>query len=1012
MAKNTEHVQHVKSRLADIIGGKRYPHLPNPSALTEGEIAINFAKDVETLSIKNESGDVVTFSSDNYYSEQKLGSAFTGANSAVTVTDYINGLDMGNEVEVNSGDTPTGETIELWVDESVDPAVVDVYTKTEVDTLLEGKLDEGVFESYSGTVIEQIGERALQGDLEALSSVTTGHTANTDIHVTTSDKTAWDAKLDDSDVDQVIDSTTSASTMPVATKAVYDVVEQIKQDFDGDLDDLSDKLDEHSGNTVMHITSAERTAWNAKVDASDLAIYADAVKYNSTTHYVEFYNGTTAGTKVFGYDASPFLIDGMVDNVEITDISGTTYLVVSFNTDAGKQDIEIPVSEIFDADEYYTKDEIDESDEIVAAALNDLEERKMDASGMTNYYTKSETSGANEIADAVLGLSHDISDVDAKLNTHSADTTLHFTTEQKRIFIDLTKYAEYYSGITSADTTNWDNKQDQLVSGTNIKTINSESLLGSGDILIDVPDELWVSGTGLNSVVLKGSSGTASGDYSVAEGYQTSATSQASHAEGTGTTASGNYSHAEGNGTKASGSSSHAEGSYTTANGSQSHAEGLGSFANGAGSHAEGNGGSGAYGDGSHAEGAGTRAYGTYSHAEGLGTATSGNSSHAEGSNTIASGDYSHAEGNSTSATSYVSHAEGELTLASGVNSHAEGDGTVASGLCSHAEGYSTSATSIDSHAEGASTLASGNYSHAEGSYTKASGEYSHAEGRYTIANNISEHASGWYNVSNSATTTFGDSGNTLFSVGNGTADNARHNAFEIRQNGDIYIVDKNGQDVRLQDEIGNITIDQVIDSGTSASTNAVSTSAVYGFVTSYTPSITVDQDFSNTASTNPISTKAVYSAITENELVWTNTYVTISGAISSHTEDTSIHLTSTEKGQLHTHSNKSALDAITGNVGTMAYENTSSYSSATEVNTALSHKANASHNQGANTITAMTNYTSGSTNTPIQTSDTLNQAIGKLEHSLGGMKLVKVTQAEYDALVTKDSNTLYVIVN
>ena len=31
---------------------------------------------------------------------------------------------------------------------------------------------------------------------------------------------------------------------------------------------------------------------------------------------------------------------------------------------------------------------------------------------------------------------------------------------------------------------------------------------------------------------------------------------------------------------------------------------------------------------------------------------------------------------------------------------------------------------------------------------------------------------------------------------------------------------------------------------------------------------------------------------------------------------------------------------------------------------------------------------------------------------ALGGLKLVKLTQAEYDALVTKDSNTLYVIVN
>ena len=39
-------------------------------------------------------------------------------------------------------------------------------------------------------------------------------------------------------------------------------------------------------------------------------------------------------------------------------------------------------------------------------------------------------------------------------------------------------------GITSTDISNWNGKQDALVSGTSIKTINSTSLLGSGDISI------------------------------------------------------------------------------------------------------------------------------------------------------------------------------------------------------------------------------------------------------------------------------------------------------------------------------------------------------------------------------------------------------------------------------------------------------------------------------------------------------------------------------------------------
>ena len=99
------------------------------------------------------------------------------------------------------------------------------------------------------------------------------------------------------------------------------------------------------------------------------------------------------------------------------------------------------------------------------------------------------------------------------------------------------------------------------------------------------------------------------------------------------------------------------------------------------------------------------------------------------------------------------------------------------------------------------------------------------AIGRNISTNIDGEISVGQYNVSSSGSSTFGDSGNTLFSVGNGTANNARHNAFEIRQNGDIYI-SKDGQDVKLQDQLGGGgTVDTEI---TSASTNPVTSAAIY----------------------------------------------------------------------------------------------------------------------------------------------------------------------------------------
>ena len=236
---------------------------------------------------------------------------------------------------------------------------------------------------------------------------------------------------------------------------------------------------------------------------------------------------------------------------------------------------------------------------------------------------------------------------------------------------------------------------------------------------------------------------------------------------------------------------------------------------------------------------------------------------------------------------------EGDGTTASGDYSHAEGSYTEASGDSAHAEGYQTLAGGNYSHAEGGDSTASGNRSHAEGSNTTAGGVASHAEGIGTEANNGGEHASGKYNVSHTGST---EADKTLFSVGNGTYDDDRHNAFEIRQNGDIYIT-SSGTDIKLQDHLGG-----------------------GGGGSSYTAGTGID--------------------ITNDVISVTG--MTAESAFTAHTADTTIHVTSADK---------------------------------TSWNGAATNASNA--------VTA-----------------------------LGGLSLVKLTQTQYDNLSTKDSNTLYVIVN
>lgn len=105
-------------------------------------------------------------------------------------------------------------------------------------------------------------------------------------------------------------------------------------------------------------------------------------------------------------------------------------------------------------------------------------------------------------------------------------------------------------------------------------------------------------------------------------------------------------------------------------------------------------------------------------------------------------------------------------------------------------EGLDTGATASfvngANHAEGAGNLAGAAASHAEGIRNEIghNAYASHAEGIKNTTQNRAEHASGQYNKSNKATDTFGDSGNTLFSVGCGTSDADRKNAFEVMQDG------------------------------------------------------------------------------------------------------------------------------------------------------------------------------------------------------------------------------------
>ena len=433
MAKNVGHVSHIKSKLKT----NGLPQLPSPDKLVDGEIAINYAEGVETISIKNESGSIVTFSSDNYYTEKKLGSGFT--NNDATVTEAIDDLEymVVNKEEAIAAALNDLNGRKLDASAYTPTDLSNYYTKgetsgkTEISNALGGKVNTATFTVHTtDTSLHFSGNEkrnldALATNIESISGITSNDIAN------------WNAAAARVDMTKYYQKTETSGSTELSTA------------FSNKAD--SSALTAHTSDTTIHITSAERTAWNAKADMSDIPSvngYADSVQYNSATKKVEFYHGTTAGTKVFEYDASPFLIDGMVQNVEIKNVtsgsSQVTCLVVKFNTDAGKQDINIPISQIFDAN---------------------------------NYYTTAQTSGATELQTAFNGKT-DTATTTALNNvvtTHTANTNIHLTTTEKGQLHTHTNKT-YLDGITGTVGTMAYENASSYSSATQVSTaLNSKA---------------------------------------------------------------------------------------------------------------------------------------------------------------------------------------------------------------------------------------------------------------------------------------------------------------------------------------------------------------------------------------------------------------------------------------------------------------------------------------------------------------------------------------------------------
>lgn len=130
------------------------------------------------------------------------------------------------------------------------------------------------------------------------------------------------------------------------------------------------------------------------IDPETLAELVSSAEYVSSSSTIDFKN--VDGEVISTINAEPFITDGMVDNVQI---SGSN-LVITFNVDAGKQPISIPLSSIFDPSNYYDKSA---TDTLLNGKVAVSDYNTYTANTNTALSGKADVSAVTAVSDALSG---------------------------------------------------------------------------------------------------------------------------------------------------------------------------------------------------------------------------------------------------------------------------------------------------------------------------------------------------------------------------------------------------------------------------------------------------------------------------------------------------------------------------------------------------------------------------------------------------------------------------------
>lgn len=443
--------------------------IPPAESATTLEIVIQLIEDMEELYSTQLSGET---SAREALEDELHGNYYTSGQTEQYVQDAIDNLNIGSYYTSAQTQEYVGEQVgteraarEALADELHGNYYTSGQTEEYVNNVIEGKIDLSNYYTSAQTqeyVTEQVGtERAAREALADELHEDYYTSAQTQEYV----NDVIEGKIDLSNyytsaqTQEYVSEQISGITVDAYTKAETDakISEATEgmatQEWVGEQGYLTEETEPaFNASPASGITSEDITSWDNKSDFSgdyndlqnkptipDVSDLFNDAQYDSQTKRINFYHGNTILCYI---DAAAFVKDGMVDNVVIDN----GYIKITFNTDAGKQEIDIPISDIFNAANYWTSGQTAQAIATASGATVTWVENQhylTEHQSLANYYTSGQTNAA----------------ISAATNDMATQTWVgqqgYLTEEEEPDF-----NASAAKDITSQDISNWNAKSD------------------------------------------------------------------------------------------------------------------------------------------------------------------------------------------------------------------------------------------------------------------------------------------------------------------------------------------------------------------------------------------------------------------------------------------------------------------------------------------------------------------------------------------------------------------------